>query len=172
MTTKTYTSSDHTTPIKEEHERRFFPRIEDLPEDVQTTDPRSVITQAYLEDEKRTRIREDMQNGSCIYTMTVKSGSGISRPEDETFISAKDFESLLGEATCSLQKIRRYLTWHGINFQLNTYYGLLHGYVQIEVEFDSHEDAVVFIPPSWFGREVTDDNSHGNYSLAKYGKPK
>jgi len=43
--------------------------------------------------------------------------------------------------------------------------------VQIEVEFDSNEEAVAFVPPAWLGEEVTHDKAHGNYSLAKYGRP-
>jgi CYTH domain-containing protein len=73
---------------------------------------------------------------------------------------------------CSLEKTRHHIHFGGIGFQLNIFHGDLHGYHQIEIEFDSHEEAVAFVPPPWFGREVTEDNQHGNYSLAKFGKPK
>jgi CYTH domain-containing protein len=40
-----------------------------------------------------------------------------------------------------------------------------------EVEFDTREASERFEPPDWLGREVTDDASYGNRSLAECGRP-
>jgi len=36
----------------------------------------------------------------------------------------------------------------------------------VEVEFDSEPDARLFVPPSWFGQEVTGDPRYQNAALA------
>jgi hypothetical protein len=41
--------------------------------------------------------------------------------------------------------------------------------VLAEVEFRSKRQARVFTPPSWFGRDVTDDERYTGSCLARYG---
>lgn len=102
----------------------------------------------------------------------MKTGSGISRPENEIEIARKAFKLLWEKAKdCSLRKSRYFICHDGIHYQLNIFHGAHAGYVQIEVEFDSNKKAVAFVPPPWLGKEVTHDKAHGNYSLAKYGRP-
>ena len=159
--------------IPMEHERRFFPPFStELPVGIAEFAPQTEICQSYLEDAERTRIREEVCGEVRVYTRTRKVGSGISRSEDEMVIGRQEYLTLLEKATCSLKKMRHYLECDGIQFQFNTYREELDGYRQIEVEFGSHEEAVAFVPPEWFGKEVTDDSAHGNYSLAKNGIPR
>ncbi|MBP9483819.1 MAG: adenylate cyclase, partial [Negativicutes bacterium] len=47
----------------------------------------------------------------------------------------------------------------------------LTGLAVVEVEFDSLEAAASFVPPNWFGHEVTADQRYKNANLAKSGKP-
>jgi len=159
------------TEIPFEHERRFFPDMNALPFDFKGY-PKESILQGYLEDGLRTRIRDTNDSEGHRYTQTRKTGEGVSRPEDEDAIAQDEFIILRKKVTCSLVKTRYFITWDGIDAQLNVYHAALDGYVQIEVEFKTHEEAVAFIPPAWIGREVTDDPAHGNYSLARYGLPK
>jgi CYTH domain-containing protein len=158
-------------PIPMEHERRFFltqKQLHSLPFNFLKY-PCSYITQGYLEDPLRTRIREEDKKGECSYFQTQKSGEGISRLEDERQISNDEFESMWSAVGASLEKSRYFIKWKGFVFELNTFHGSLDGYVQIEVEFSSHEDALQFVPADWMGKEVTDDPQHGNYFLAKNG---
>jgi CYTH domain-containing protein len=160
--------------ILEEHERRFVPDLGGLPFDWSLF-PTTYIRQGYLEDELRTRVRDEMVllTAEHSYTQTRKTGSGVSRPEDEENIAKEVFDEMWETARkCSLEKTRYHIHFGGIGFQLNIFHGDLHGYHQIEIEFDSHKEAVAFVPPVWFGREVTEDSEHGNYTLAKFGKPK
>jgi CYTH domain-containing protein len=155
--------------IPMEHERRFFPNLVTFTFDKDLY-PSTLITQAYLEDNLRTRIRDEFDRlTGHTYTQTRKTGEGISRPEDEHKISKKAYDAMLTIATCQLVKIRYFMQCDGFVAQINFFEGDLTGYAQIEVEFDTEEEAKAFIPPVWFGLEVTNDNRHGNYSLAKYG---
>ncbi|MCF7843583.1 hypothetical protein K9M47_01650 [Candidatus Gracilibacteria bacterium] len=159
--------------IPKEHERRFVPDMDKLPFS-SFLFPAVSIHQGYLEDELMTRVRDecDLSSAKHTYSMTRKTGEGVSRDEDEKEITMKEFYSMWDKAkNCSLSKNRFFVIHDGIKVQVNYYDGKLLGYFQIEVEFDSHEEAVAFIPPVWLGREVTDDSQHGNYSLAKFGKP-
>ena len=65
-----------------EHERRFFPELARLPFHLYRYNA-TEITQGYLEDASKSRIRHEVGNSCDIYTRTQKSGDGISRFEDE-----------------------------------------------------------------------------------------
>jgi CYTH domain-containing protein len=160
------------TEIPFEHERRFFPDMNALPFDFKGY-PKESILQGYLEDGLRTRIRDTNDSEGHRYTQTRKIGEGVSRHEDEHEITKDAFNLMRRTARGSfLVKTRYFVTWDGIDIQLNIFHASLDGYVQIEVEFDTHEEAIAFIPPVWIGIEVTDNPAHGNYSLAKNGLPK
>ena len=138
-----------------EHERRFLPDMSALPFDFKDY-PKKSILQGYLEDDLRTRIRDEYNDKGHIYTQTRKAGKGVSRLEDEHEITQDEFDLLRKKASCSLVKSRYFITWDGVDVQLNIFHAGLDEYVQIEVEFESHEDAIAFIPPAWLGKEVTD----------------
>lgn len=156
--------------IPKEYERRFFPDLATFTCDTFLYSS-VLITQAYLEDEMRTRIRDelDLSTYSHTYTQTRKTGEGVSRGEAEHEITKHEYVKLLQRAACSLVKRRYFMPWGKYTVQVNFFEGPLGRYIQIEVEFASEEEANAFIPPEWFGVEVTDDKRHDNYSLAKYG---
>jgi CYTH domain-containing protein len=54
----------------------------------------------------------------------------------------------------------------GQTIELDVYGGHLAGLITAEIEFDSPDAAAAFVPPSWVGREVTDDPSYKNKRLA------
>ena len=56
-----------------------------------------------------------------------------------------------------------------INATLDIYKGELSEFQVIEVEFDSEEKANDFVPPSWFGKEITGDKRYKNSYLYRYG---
>lgn len=167
---KSFTQLEKSTKeIPLEHERRFLADLKNLPFDFNNY-PMSTIVQGYLE-KQGGRIRRENQNGKSIYTKTIKSGKGVSRKELESEISKEEYFSLWSKIGYFLKKERYFIPWEGIEIQLNIFLLDLQGYIQIEVEFDSHEAAVNFVPRTWFGPEVTNDSRHDNYSLAKNGKP-
>lgn len=154
-----------------EHERRFVPDLKNLPFDF-TQFPMTLIAQWYLEDKRRRRVRDEYTEGKHKFLVTTKSGQGISRREDEREISRQSFDRLIKGVGCFLVKSRYFISHGGIDFQLNIFHGKLIGPPQIEIEFKSKKKGVAFIPPTYFGPEVTDDGRHSNYSIAKYGMPK
>ena len=53
-----------------------------------------------------------------------------------------------------------------MNFQVP-----LAGLLLCEVEFDDQAQAGAFVPPQWFGVDVTEDERYKNKSLAENGIP-
>lgn len=133
--------------------------------------PSNDISQGYLavtDDGTEIRIR---RKGTKYYE-TVKSGEGLSRKESEVEIGGEAFHSLwpLTEGM-RVEKTRFEIPYGAHLIELDFYSGSLEGLVVAEVEFGSEEESARFIPPDWFGREVTDDKRYANKSLALYGKP-
>jgi len=55
--------------------------------------------------------------------------------------------------------------------EVDIFLGALAGLRYVEVEFDDEESANAFVPPPWFGREVTHDLRYRNSALARGGLP-
>ena len=56
---------------------------------------------------------------------------------------------------------------NGLIAELDTYLGKNAGLMTVEVEFPSEEAAHNFIPPDWFGEDVSDVLEYKNSLLAK-----
>ena len=67
-----------------------------------------------------------------------------------------------------IQKIRYVVPLpDGHTGELDVFDGVLKGLQFIEVEFSSEEDAEGFVPPEWFGDNVSDDKRYSNSFLSK-----
>jgi CYTH domain-containing protein len=152
-----------------EIERKFL--IPTPPRDLDDF-PCTRIEQAYVAiDPAGTEVRIRSRAGST--TLTVKGGRGRARAEEEFEIDGGRFARLWELAGGrSLQK-RRYEipTGEGLTIELDAYEGALAGLHTAEVEFDSAEAADRFVPPPWFGPEVTEDDAYKNRRLAVDGLP-
>ena len=106
------------------------------------------------------------------FLLGVKSGGGVEREETEVELEARQFETLW-ELThgWQLEKRRYYIPYKTYRIELDIYAGTLSGLVVAEVEFDTIEECNAFIPPDWFGREVSDELAYKNSRLAKNGLP-
>ena len=51
--------------------------------------------------------------------------------------------------------------------ELDIFGGALAPLILAEVEFSSEEDAMAFLPPDWFVKEVTSDPAYQNSNLSK-----
>ena len=153
-----------------EHERKFIPvSIAHL--DLASY-PCIEMLQGYIDDGIGTRVRKETSSVATIFTRTIKRGEEISREEDETEITKEEFEQQWSTVRWSLEKKRFYVPLEsGDQAEVNIFQGKLSGYVHIEVEFDTADHAVQFVPPHWFGVEVTTDQRHNNIALAKNGIP-
>lgn len=152
-----------------EIEKKYL--VASLPKDLNKY-PHKEIAQGYLviaEDGTEVRLR---QKGDKHY-MTVKKGSGKTRQESEIEISPGQYEALWGmTAGRRLEKTRYEIAHLAHKIELDIYHGTLAGLMTAEVEFSSDTASNEFNPPDWFGREVTEDKSYKNQSLATKGLPK
>jgi len=134
--------------------------------------PSSRIEQGYVAiDPLGTEVR--VRRRGAVATLTVKGGRGRSRAEEEIELDDERFAHLweLSAGRC-LAKTRYELPAPGgLTIELDVYEGGLTGLVTAEVEFVSERDADEFVPPAWFGREVTDDDAYKNRRLAVDGVP-
>lgn len=102
------------------------------------------------------------------YFMTLKSEGGLSRQEYEIQVDVTQFEMLWPATEGRRIEKTRYsgkLT-EGQLFELDVFAGPLSPLMLVEVEFLSEEAAKTFIPPLWFGKEVTEDKRYKNKALA------
>lgn len=153
-----------------EIERKFL--IDQIPPDLDAY-PSSQIEQGYIaitEDGVEVRIR---RYGARSF-LTIKSGGGEVRLEEEIEIDERRFRSLWpltdGRRICK----RRYRipAEDGATIELDVYDGALSGLLTAEVEFDSEDAAAAFTPPPWMGREITGERAYKNQRLALDGFPK
>ena len=102
------------------------------------------------------------------YFLTLKSGEGLIREEREILINRLQFETLWpGTEGRRVEKTRHlgHLP-NGLRFELDVFSGHLAPLMLVEVEFPTEAEAGAFIPPVWFGQEVTLDKRFGNKALA------
>jgi CYTH domain-containing protein len=118
-----------------------------------------------------TEVRVRRRDGAAV--LTVKSGGGRSRLEEEISIDGERFSRLwpLTEGR-RVEKTRHVIPeGAGLTIELDVYSGTLAGLMVAEVEFPSEDSADAFEPPGWFGSEVTDDARFKNQKLACDGVP-
>lgn len=129
------------------------------------------IAQGYLAvDVAGTEIRVRREGG--YYYQTVKTGMGIKRIEVEMALTRVQFDILWPlTAGRRVKKVRYELIEGKWTIELDVYRGRLKGLVVAEVEFESVVESARFVPPPWFGREVTDDARYKNANLAQRGLP-
>jgi adenylate cyclase len=105
--------------------------------------------------------------------LTVKSGSGLVRGEEEWALEPERFDALWPLTEGRRVVKTRYLVplEDGLTVEVDVYEGALAGLVTAEVEFDSEPDSAAFAPAEWLGREVTGDARYANRTLAVSGAP-
>lgn len=132
--------------------------------------PSEPIRQGYvtaISDSTEVRLRR--KGDTCF--LTVKSDGGLVRDEIEITIGAAAFETLwpLTEGRRVEKTRRRGKLPGGLEFELDVFEGHLAPLMLVEVEFPSEEAARLFVPPDWFGEDVTGDRRYRNRTLALSG---
>ncbi len=128
------------------------------------------IEQGYLAVEDEVEIRLRLIGGNP--KLTVKSGRGLARGEQEVDLAEGQFEALwpLTEGR-RISKRRHRRAVDAGTIEVDVYSGDLAGLVVAEIEFDSVAASERFRPPEWLGTEVTGDDRWANRSLALAGPP-
>ncbi len=129
------------------------------------------ISQGYLVvDTEGTEVRL-RRKGEQFY-QTVKLGKGVKRTEVEVELHRAQFDLLWPLTAGRRVEKARYEVTEGVGtIELDVYRGRLKGLVVAEVEFESVPESARFVPPPWFGRDVTDDDRYKNATLAQMGMP-
>lgn len=131
------------------------------------------IEQGYLCHNPTVRIRKSNND----YILTYKSklsekmhkDSAIFNHEVELPLSKEAYEELVPKTDKHMIQKTRYLIplVGGLTAELDVFEGLLTGLVYAEVEFPDERTSVEFIPPMWFGKELSSDKRFSNYNLSK-----
>ena len=146
-----------------ERERKFL--VADLPD---LPEPGTPLRQGYLAVDGTVSVRV-RDAGDC--TLTLKAGRGAVRTELEWPLSREQFDAAWEQTGGRrINKTRYELPCGDHVAEIDVFRDDLHGLVLAEVEFGSDEELAAFEPPDWFGREVTDDVSYTNASLAMNAK--
>ncbi|MBM6830091.1 CYTH domain-containing protein [Anaerotignum lactatifermentans] len=131
--------------------------------------PSHQISQCYISLSPTIRLRRQDQD----FILTVKGKGLMAKEEFELPLSREEYEKLLEKAETPPVEKRRYLVplENGLTAEVDIYEGPLLGLTTTEVEFTSMEEAKAFVPPQWFGKDVTMDKAYKNTALALYGIP-
>lgn len=149
-----------------EIERKFL--IKRLPADLEQY-PSRLIEQAYLCTDPVVRIRRQDED----YYLTYKGSGLMAREEYNLPLTQESYLHLLPKADGTVITKRRYVIpldapWEALSIELDLFSGAWEGLIIAEVEFPSREDAEAFLPPDWFGEDVTFDGRYHNSWLSQH----
>ena len=151
-----------------EIERKFL--VGNLPADLAEHDKKT-IRQGYLivtDDGTELRVR---QKGDHFF-QTIKSGEGLSRTEIEIELTRAQFDALWPHTeNRRVSKIRHTVPLGEHTAEVDVFSGALDGLILVEVEFATEAASGQFVPPNWFGEEVTENKGYKNKRLAVSGVP-
>ena len=146
-----------------EIERKFL--VSRLPQPLERW-PHSPIEQAYLCRRPVVRVRREGEE----YTLTYKGEGLLEREEYNLPLTREAYLHLLSKADGNVLTKRRYLIpleGTELTVELDVFSGKFQGLVLAEVEFPDQASADAFLPPAWFGREVTFTGEYQNSRLSR-----
>lgn len=149
-----------------EIERKYL--VRELPEDLDSY-PHTDIEQGYLCTSPTLRIR---RMGDA-FILTVKerrhtATTAIVNREEEFSLTRDSYERLRAKCDGHIVSKTRYRIPlpGGFTAELDIFHDSHQGLRLVEVEFPSVEAADTFVPPSWFGEDVSSDPRYRNSFLA------
>ncbi len=145
-----------------EIERKFL--IKKLPDNLTSYKARK-IEQAYLCTDPVVRVRRDNDD----YYLTYKSKGMIVREEYNLPLTKEAYGHLLAKADGNIiTKIRYEIPEKDdLTIELDVFEGKFDGLLLAEVEFASEEEALCYIPPEWFGEDVSNSTKYHNSTLSR-----
>ena len=151
-----------------EIERKYL--VSELPKNLDSY-PHTEIEQGYLCTSPTLRIRRL----GDVFILTVKehlagTSTAIQNREEEFTMPRSSYERLKAKCDGNLVSKTRYRIplADGLVAELDLFHGAHQGLRLVEVEFPSVEAADAFIPPSWFGEDVSTDPRYRNSYLAQF----
>ena len=145
-----------------EIERKFL--IKKLPDNLTSYKARK-IEQAYLCTDPVVRVRRDNDD----YYLTYKSRGMIVREEYNLPLTKEAYGHLLAKADGNIITKTRYEITEkdNLTIELDVFEGKFDGLLLAEVEFASEEEALGYIPPEWFGEDVSNSIKYHNSTLSR-----
>ena len=145
-----------------EIERKFL--INKLPENIKEY-PFHIIEQAYLCTNPVVRVRRQDED----YILTYKGSGMMAREEYNLPLNKEAYEHLLTKADGAIISKKRYLIplSEQLTIELDEFYRPMNDLLLAEVEFPSIEEANAFVPPEWFGEDVTFDAAYHNSTMSR-----
>lgn len=145
-----------------EIERKFL--IKKIPDNLTSYKARK-IEQAYLCTDPVVRVRRDNDD----YYLTYKSKGMIVREEYNLPLTKEAYGHLLAKADGNIITKTRYEIPEkdDLTIELDVFEGKFDGLLLAEVEFASEEEALGYIPPEWFGEDVSNSTKYHNSTLSR-----
>lgn len=152
-----------------EIERKFVPVR--LPENLEQY-PSARMTQGYLCTDPVIRVRQENDR----FYITYKGSGLLAHEEYNLPLTEEAFLHLLPKCDgIVITKTRYRFPVEGhpdLTAELDLFTGKLDGLVILEVEFPTKEAAEAFVPPVWYGNDVTADPSYHNSELSRGADPR
>ena len=130
--------------------------------------PRIYIEQGYIHKKPVIRLRRISDKEGESYILTVKSKGLTVRKEFELMLTEEEYAQLSAKVEGGIIRKNRILVplKGGLMAEVDVFLNPGLDRLKIaEVEFPSIEAMEQFIPPAWFGKDVSDDPSYHNNSL-------
>ena len=148
-----------------EIERKFV--IEKLPDDIDDY-PSKIIEQAYILRDPVIRIRRAGDH----YLLTVKGNGKMAREEHEMPLTEESYRDLMAKTEGNIIRKKRYfIPYPPFTIELDVFEEPFDDMIMAEVEFLSVKEAEEFVPPAWFGEDVTQDTRYHNSTMSNTDYP-
>ncbi len=152
-----------------EIERKYA--VKQMPENFMNY-PCKKIEQGYLCNNPTVRIRKSNEDYILTYKSKVKNkkeGSAIFNNEVELELTEEAYKRLLLKIDHNPVTKSRYLIplTGGLTAELDVFGGKLQGLIIVEVEFPDEQASNEFVPPDWFGKDLSSDRRYSNYYLSQ-----
>ena len=153
-----------------EIEKKYL--VKNLPEDINKYESVE-IEQAYICSDPTLRIRKKGPKYIFTYKNRVKGSDEklCIADEIESEISFDAYMHLFKKADgWPIHKTRYMIPYDGYTIELDVFHDNREGLYLAEVEFMSVEDSRDFVPPDWFGEDVSGDIRYTNSYMSSHEK--
>ena len=149
-----------------EIEKKYL--IKELPDGLDQF-PCEEIEQGYLCDNPTLRIRRKGNRFVFTYKGRVESEERLCVADEvERPLTREAYEHLrLKVDGILIEKTRYRIPFGDYEIELDVFHGIHNGLLLAEVEFPTVEEAKEFIPPEWFGEDVSGDVKYTNSYLSE-----
>ena len=146
-----------------EIERKFL--VKRIPQHLEQY-PFHTLEQGYLNTDPVVRVRREDDS----YYLTYKGRGFLVREEYNLPLNADAYAHLVKKADGNIIRKKRYripVEGSQLTIELDVFDTPFAPLILAEVEFESIEQAQSFIPPEWFGDDVTENREYSNSNLSK-----